>query len=157
MLSIQKSDLQTIIGHCRAGLPNESCGMLGGRDGRVTKVYPMKNAKPGPDYYEMDPEEQFRVMKDMRESGLELVALFHSHPTGHAYPSSVDVQQAYWPGTDLPNYPDAVYLIVSFMDRSNPAARGFTIEQGNVTEVAITVHERLEQGRQAAEPEQEEE
>ncbi len=139
MLTILKTDLDTIIAHCRAGLPNESCGMLGGRDGRVAKVYAMKNAKPGPDYYEMEPEEQFRVMKDIRDSGLELIALFHSHPYGQAYPSSVDVQQAYWPGTDLPNYPDAVYIIVSFMDRTNPVTRGFAIEQGTVNEVQIIV------------------
>ena len=139
MLRIQRTDLQTIIEHCRAGLPNEACGMLGGRDGRVVEVYPMKNAKPGPDYYEMEPEEQFRVMKDIRDRGLELIALFHSHPYGQAYPSAVDVSQAYWPGTDLPNYPDAVYIIVSFMDRANPVARGFTIEQGTVNEVPLTV------------------
>ena len=139
MLHIQRNDLQTIIEHCRAGLPNEACGMLGGRDGSVARVYPMKNAKPGPDYYEMEPEEQFRVMKDIRDSGLELIALFHSHPYGQAYPSAVDINQAYWPGTDLPHYPDAVYIIVSFMDRANPVARGFTIEQGTVNEVPITV------------------
>ena len=138
-LIIKKSDIQRIIGHCRVGLPNESCGMLGGKDGAVEKVYCMTNAKPGPDYYEMDPEEQFRVMKDVRDSGLELIGLFHSHPHGQAYPSSVDVAQAYWPGTELPNYPDAVYVIVSFMDRENPVIRGFSIEEGNVNEVRVTV------------------
>jgi [CysO sulfur-carrier protein]-S-L-cysteine hydrolase len=139
MLNIKKSDLQIMIDHCVAGLPNESCGMLGGKDGRVDKVYPVKNAKPGPDYYEMDPEEQFRVMKDVRDSGLQLTGLFHSHPTGHAYPSSVDVEQAYWPGTQLPNYPDAIYIIISLMDRSKPVARGFSIEEGKVHEVPLAV------------------
>jgi len=112
--------------------------MLGGRDGSVKKIYLMKNAKPGPDYYEMDPEEQFRVMKDIREAGLDIVGLFHSHPAGHAFPSSVDVQNAYWPGTQLPNYPSAVYVIVSLMDRAKPVARGFFIEEGKVREVTIT-------------------
>lgn len=139
MLTIKKTDLDIIIKHCRAGLPNESCGMLGGKDGNVEKVYAMANARPGPDYYEMDPEEQFRVMKDIRENGLQLIGLFHSHPTGQAYPSSVDVQQAYWPGTELPNYPDAVYVIVSLMDRSKSAARGFLIQEGKVKEVSLTV------------------
>jgi proteasome lid subunit RPN8/RPN11 len=138
-LIIKKADSQRIIDHCRAGLPNESCGMLGGRNGAVEKVYCMTNAKPGPDYYEMDPEEQFRVMKDIRESGLELIGLFHSHPHGQAYPSSVDVAQAYWPGTELPNYPDAVYVIVSLMDRANPVIRGFSIEEGKVAEVAVSL------------------
>lgn len=128
--------------HCRAGLPNEACGMLGGRAGTVEKVYPMKNAKPGPDYYEMDAEEQFRVMKDIRDSGLELTGLFHSHPTGQAYPSKVDVEQAYWPGTQLPNYPDAVYVIISFMDRSHPVPRGFSIEEGKVNEITLKILER---------------
>jgi proteasome lid subunit RPN8/RPN11 len=141
-LNIKRSDLDIIIAHCRAGLPNESCGMLGGRDGSVGMVYPMRNAKPGPDYYEMEAEEQFQVMKDIRDRGLELVGLFHSHPTGHAYPSSVDVAQAYWPGTTLPNYPDAVYMIVSFMDRSRPVARGFCIEEGNVSEVTVSILEQ---------------
>jgi proteasome lid subunit RPN8/RPN11 len=139
MLKIRKADLQVIVDHCLKGLPNESCGMLGGKDGRVEKIYPMRNAKPGPDYYEMDPEEQFHIMKDIRDAGLGMIGLFHSHPTGHAYPSSVDVEQAYWPGTQLPNYPDAIYIIVSLMDRAKPVARGFSIEEGKINEVALTV------------------
>ncbi len=99
----------------------------------------MKNAKPGPDFYEMDAEEQFRVMKDIRNAGLEMIGMFHSHPTGQAYPSSVDVEKAYWPGTQLPNYPDAVYVIISLMDRTRPVARGFSIEEGKVDEVRLSV------------------
>ena len=137
-LLFKKADRLSMIDHCMKGLPDEACGMLGGREGRVEKIYPMTNSKPGPDYYEMDPEEQFRVMKDIREAGLELIGLFHSHPTGQAYPSGVDVAQAYWPGTELPNYPDAVYVIVSLMDRSRPVARGFSIEEGRVSEVSLT-------------------
>lgn len=138
-LRIKNTDFQSMVGHCRAGLPNEACGMLGGKDGLVMKVYTMRNAKPGPDYYEMDPEEQFQIMKDIRESGLQMIGLFHSHPTGRAYPSAVDVEQAYWPGTQLPNYPDAIYIIISLMDRSKPVARGFSIEEGNVTEVPLSI------------------
>jgi proteasome lid subunit RPN8/RPN11 len=138
-LIFTKSDLQVIFDHCLAAAPNEACGMLGGRDGRVEKAYCMRNAKPGPDYYEMDPEEQFRVMKDIRDSGLKMIGLFHSHPLSQAYPSSVDVNQAYWPGTQMPNYPDAVYVIVTLMDRTKPVARGFSIEEGKVSEVTLTV------------------
>jgi [CysO sulfur-carrier protein]-S-L-cysteine hydrolase len=138
-LTFRKKDHQTIINHCMTGLPNESCGMLAGKDGTVEKVLCMKNAKPGPDYYEMDPEEQFRVMKDIRDAGLQMIGLFHSHPSGQAYPSGVDVEQAYWPGTQLPNYPDAVYVIISLMDRARPVTRGFSIEEGKVTEVTVNV------------------
>ena len=142
MLMITKTDFARILDHCLAGYPHEACGLLGGRDGKVAKVYPMKNARPGPTTYEMDPEEQFRVMKDIREEGLAMVGMFHSHPGGHAYPSSVDVEKAYWPGTRLPNYPSAVYVIVSLLDRANPVARGYLIEEGTVSEITITLTEQ---------------
>jgi proteasome lid subunit RPN8/RPN11 len=142
MLAITRIHLQQVIDHCNAGYPDEMCGILGGRDGRVEKVYCMTNARPGPTTYEMDPEEQFRVMKDIREAGLAMVGMFHSHPGGHAYPSSVDVEKAYWPGTRLPNYPRAVYVIVSLLDRANPVARGYLIEEGTVSEIPLTVTEQ---------------
>lgn len=139
MLILKNSDLQSIFDHCKGGYPNEVCGILGGKNGKVAKVYLMKNVRPGPTTYEMDPEEQFRVMKDIREAGLAMLGIFHSHPAGHAYPSSVDVERAYWPGTHLPNYPSAVYVIVSLLDRASPVARGFMIEDGTVSEISLTV------------------
>lgn len=144
MLTITKTDLARIIDHCLAGYPNEVCGILGGTEGRVEKVYCMTNARPGPVSYEMDPEEQFRVMKDIREAGLSMVGMFHSHPGGYAYPSSVDVEKAYWPGTLLPNYPSAVYVIVSLLDRAKPVARGYLIEESKVSEIPLTVIEEQE-------------
>jgi proteasome lid subunit RPN8/RPN11 len=139
MLVITVSGLQSIIDHCNAGYPDEACGILAGRNSRVEKVYCMANARPGPVSYEMDPEEQFRVMKDIRQAGLEMLGMFHSHPGGRAYPSSVDVEKAYWPGTQLPNYPDAVYVIVSLMDRSAPVVKGYAINEGTVLETAVSV------------------
>jgi proteasome lid subunit RPN8/RPN11 len=139
MLTIRKDDLQVIIDHCLSGYPDEACGILGGRDGRVENVYCMTNARPGPVSYEMDPEEQFTVMKDIRQAGLEMVGVFHSHPGGPAYPSVIDVEKAYWPGMQLPNYPDAVYVIVSLMDRTDPSAKGYAINCGAVQEVTLSV------------------
>jgi [CysO sulfur-carrier protein]-S-L-cysteine hydrolase len=142
VLIIKKSDVNRIIDHCTAGLPDEACGILAGKDNSVEKIYCMTNAKPGPAYYEMDAEEQFRVMKNIRESGSEMVGMFHSHPSGPAYPSNVDVEKAYWPGSQLPNYPDAVYIIVSLMNRAQPIIKGFSIEEGKVSEVPLSVVER---------------
>ena len=139
MLTISRSDLQVMIDHCVAGYPDEACGILGGRGGRVERVHCMTNARPGPVSYEMDPEEQFRVMKDIRQTGLEMVGMFHSHPDGRAYPSGVDVEKAYWPGTQLPNYPEAVYVIVSLMDRAVPVVKGYTISGGAIREVPLAV------------------
>ena len=141
-LIIKKSDFQRIIDHCTAGLPDEACGILAGKGNKVEKIYSMTNAKPGPASYEMDAEEQFQVMKDIRESGRVMVGVFHSHPSGQACPSGIDVEKAYWPGSQLPNYPDAVYVIVSLMNRAQPVVRGFSIEEGKVSEVPLSVIEQ---------------
>ncbi len=141
MLTISRADLQVIIDHCIAGYPNEACGILGGKVGRVERVFCMTNARPGPVSYEMDPEEQFRVMKDIRNAGLEMAGTFHSHPGGQAVPSSIDVERAYWPGTLFPNYPDAVYVIVSLIDRAKPVVKGYSIDNGTVSEVRLAVLE----------------
>ncbi len=129
MLALTKADLQAILQHCDREYPNEACGILAGQSGRVLRVYPMRNAEPSPVFYVMEPQEQFRVMQEMRQAGLDLVGIYHSHTGSRAFPSSTDVSLAY--------YPEAVYLIVSLLDRAQPSARGFTIIEGKVSEVAI--------------------
>ncbi len=91
----------------------------------------MANAEPSPAFYVMEPHEQFRVMKEMRQAGLELVGIYHSHTGSQAYPSAMDVSLAY--------YPEAVYLIVTLLDRKLPASRGFSIVEEVITEVHIEV------------------
>jgi len=139
MLVIKRAGMQHILEHCDREYPNEACGILGGHDGTVETVYPMTNAHPSPHYYEMDPEEQFRVMRDIRLAGLEMVGIYHSHTGGPAYPSGVDVERAYWPGTALPNYPEVQYLIVTLLDREKPAARVFTIADKRVVEAGLLI------------------
>ena len=50
----------------------------------------------------------------------ELGGIYHSHTRTRAYPSATDVRLAF--------YPDALYLIVSLADDSNPELRGFRIQ-----------------------------
>jgi proteasome lid subunit RPN8/RPN11 len=138
-LTITRADLATVLDHCIASLPNEACGILGGREGRIEKVYCMRNTRPGPVSYEMDPDEQLRVMKDLRQEGLALSAIFHSHPASPAYPSGTDVERAYWPGTLFPNYPEAAYLIVSLRDRDRPDVKAFMIRDGTVQEALLQI------------------
>jgi proteasome lid subunit RPN8/RPN11 len=109
--------------------PNEACGLLAGHDHSATRIFPMTNAERSPVIYRMEPAEQLRVFNEMEREGLELVGIYHSHTRSPAYPSSTDVQLAY--------YPEAVYLIVSLRDRDNPELRGFRITEGKVEEVEL--------------------
>ncbi len=138
MLVLKNSDLQKIYEHCQDEYPNEACGILAGHQGTVEKIYSMENAEPSPAFYIMEPQEQFRVMKEMRYAGLELVGIYHSHTGSQAYPSATDVSLAY--------YPEAVYLIVTLLDRKLPLARGFSIVEGKITEVRVEVISGEENG-----------
>jgi proteasome lid subunit RPN8/RPN11 len=131
VLTIKKTDLQSIYEHCDSVYPNEACGILAGRDNRVQKVYTLVSEMPSPTFYQIDSKEHFRVIREMREAGIDLVSIYHSHPGGPAFPSATDVDLAY--------YPEAVYLIVSLMDRQNPVAKGYNIIKGEITEVPLNI------------------
>ncbi len=129
MLVVRKSLFEEIVGHLRDELPNEGCGILAGKDGVVMKIYRIANVARSPTSFLMDPREQLDAMKEIRESGLEMVGIYHSHVASPAYPSERDVRMAL--------YPDATYLIVSFQDRERPRARAFRIVGGEIEEEAL--------------------
>lgn len=128
-LTIPQNLIERLLDHCRSAIPNEACGMLAGSDGVVRHLYEIKNVEPSPVSYLMDPREQFNIMKDMRQKGARLIAIYHSHPQSPAYPSAKDIGLAF--------YDDAVYIIVSLIDIEQPEVRGYRIVEGNVREVAL--------------------
>ena len=106
--------------------------MLGGNDGRVDTFYPMVNADASHDHFTMVPEEQFKIVKEMRRQGQQLLAIHHSHPESPARPSEEDIRLAYTPG--------AAYVILSLREQE-PVIRGFLIAEGEVSEVPVRVEE----------------
>jgi [CysO sulfur-carrier protein]-S-L-cysteine hydrolase len=129
MLTLKKADVQAILEHCDREYPNEACGILAGRGSKVEKVYLLTSENPSPTFYQIDSQEQFRVLREMQEEERELVGIYHSHPSGRPYPSSTDVELAF--------YPEAVYVIVSLIERRNPCMKGYTIVDGEITEVPL--------------------
>jgi proteasome lid subunit RPN8/RPN11 len=121
---------EELLDHARAEVPNECCGLIGGRDGDPRTVYRARNAEASPLRYNLDPQDQFRIMSEMEERGEDLSAIYHSHTASPAYPSQTDI--------NLAAYPDALYLIVSLAEGEEPL-RGFTITDGEVSEVELTV------------------
>jgi proteasome lid subunit RPN8/RPN11 len=82
--------------------PNECCGLLAGRVeagvGRVVERFPLRNARADPRRYESDPHDHVRADRAMRERGLDLVAIYHSHPTSEPVPSRTDLEWNLYPG-----------------------------------------------------------
>ncbi|MBI5073994.1 MAG: M67 family metallopeptidase [Nitrospirae bacterium] len=123
-LVISRELADQMVMHCKSCYPNEACGIVAGTGNRVTKVYPMPNTEPSPVSYLMDPGEQFGLMKELRQEGLSMLAIFHSHPQSPAYPSAKDVSLAF--------YDDVVYVIVGLTDPEAPEIRAYTIVDGAV-------------------------
>lgn len=92
--------LATIQAQARDGYPFEICGILVGRKGqgvcRVEEVVPVANreAESPRVRYQIAPEDVVRVQRQARESGLEIMGYYHSHPDHPARPSETDRQLA---------------------------------------------------------------
>jgi [CysO sulfur-carrier protein]-S-L-cysteine hydrolase len=110
--------------------PNvECCGLLAGRDGIITRAFPAANALASATAYEIAAEELFRLIKEIRAAGLQMLGIYHSHPNGENSPSERDIERAY--------YPEAAYFIVSPLPDASKPVRAFLIRNGEVTELTI--------------------
>ena len=114
----------------------EICGLIS-RDRHGFKTcYPIANiAGEKKRFFVLDPMGQIEAMRTMREHGEELGAIYHSHPEGPPFPSVTDVEQH--------EYPDVLYLIISFGVQGVPALRGFHIHGREVKEIAIGLQEEI--------------
>ena len=124
MLRIPRDLADIIVQHARQGFPLEVCGILGGKDGAVSSLYRMTNTDKSNEHFMMDPKEQFAVMNKMRGAGLEMLAVYHSHPDGPSRPSAEDIRLALTP--------DVSYVIVSLEAANNPVLKSFRIAAGRV-------------------------
>src|SRR4051812_32590923 len=115
-MKIARAHLDEIVAHARRDLPNECCGAVAVRDGRVTDVYPLQNVAASPVKFEIGID-MFGVLEAIEESGAELGAIYHSHPRTEAYPSLTDMAWS-------EQYPDAEWIIVGHV-QSEPVVRSF--------------------------------
>jgi proteasome lid subunit RPN8/RPN11 len=131
MIQISKEDQRTVLVAMLEAYPIEACGFMAGNDGKVSRLYPVENVLNSPHAYYMDPTQQLEAMLDLEERGLEMLAIYHSHPHGPAIPSLSDIAQA--------AYPDSAYVIISLVDKQQPSFRAFTIVDGRVKEIPYRV------------------
>ncbi len=154
-----------MVAHARELDPYECCGLLAGRDRRVTHLYRIKNivASEGAEKlssfdpakaahlerlspieraeiaFVMDMQDFSAAKKDIRSNGLDLQVVYHSHPHDPARPSVTDIKIA----TDYEdiwpkiNLPVPAYLLISLMDKSRPDIRTYWIKAGSVTPAEV--------------------
>jgi [CysO sulfur-carrier protein]-S-L-cysteine hydrolase len=131
-MRIARSMVDQIVAQARDEAPNECCGIIGTRDGRAVKVYPVRNAAASPLRYEIDPRDQLRVFEALDDAALEVGAIYHSHTRSAPEPSQTDINLAF--------YPDAVYVIVGVAGEEDDV-RAWHITDGQVSEAPLEVEE----------------
>jgi proteasome lid subunit RPN8/RPN11 len=131
-LQIPLAIYDQMIAQARAELPNECVGLLAGRleaedsSGsdipirRVLQCYPLANAAASPKEYLADGKGLLHAHRDMRQRGLEILAIYHSHPASEPVPSPTDLERNY--------NPDVIHLIIS-LRAAEPLVRGWWLTE----------------------------
>jgi proteasome lid subunit RPN8/RPN11 len=103
MLYLPREVYERVRREAEAAYPAECCGiLLGTEDGearRVTQAVQAANISQTPrNHYEIAPLDLIRAERMGRQSGLEILGFYHSHPDHPARPSATDLAEAHWLG-----------------------------------------------------------
>jgi len=93
--------------------PEEACGLR------------VPNAERSPVRYRMEPRAQWSAFQRIEADGLDLVAIYHSHPNGPDHLSPADVSEIMYP----------VAQIIWFRMNGEWQVRGFQVEGGKTNEI----------------------
>ena len=119
-LSIPRPAFEAVLAHARAELPAECCGLLAGTVadgvGRVTLHLPLVNALASATEYESDPRSMLAAHKAMRAAGVDVLAVYHSHPTSEPIPSRRDRER---------NYGERIVNLIVGLKGAEPTVRGW--------------------------------
>ncbi len=131
-ITLSGEGLRKIMRHAEACMPDESCAVLLGRPGsavEVTEVVITGNAARSPVTFSIPDGELVGAHARAAGLGVEVVGIFHSHPSGVAYPSETDV------GYMGSNPAGQVWAIYSGLDKD---VRAFVLDSG-IREVEVSI------------------
>lgn len=113
----------------------EVCGLIGAdSQGLPVSCYPVDNSASTPQTrFLLDASQQIEAMRQIRDKGETLFAIYHSHPHSPAQPSPTDIKEA--------SYPDALHLIISLNTKGVLELRGFKIAGQSVEELGLSLIE----------------
>lgn len=124
--------VQKIFHQAQASPETEICGLIGARQGEVRQCYPVANVAGDPAHlFDMDPQGQIRALREIRERGETLFAIYHSHPHAPPEPSVRD--------RDLTSFPEAYHLIVSLNTKGVLELRAWKPTDRDMREVPLKI------------------
>ena len=91
---LSENDRQELAKYAEAQKPYESCAILVGNETdeswTVKEVVLTENTAKSKVTFTISPDKEFEVDQKARESNMEIVCIFHSHPESEAQPSETD-------------------------------------------------------------------
>jgi len=125
-LAIPSAIRDQLIAHAVAEMPNECCGFLVGRE-RVERAMPLQNKLASPVAYSVEVKELAQVARQLRNERLEVLAIYHSHPTSDPIPSTHDLAQN--------GYGDTVPHVIIGFAGAVPEVRAWILGEASYREV----------------------
>jgi len=111
-------------------LPYETGGFLGGKKGVITAILPTfnKDWDVNKDVFALEDADIKRAYAFFQKHQVDYYGVYHTHPTGVAYPSEADIatNQRY-------------HFIISYSDSSNPQFNVFLIKNNQPIQLPLTV------------------
>lgn len=130
ILFLTQEQVAEMKAHVATCAPKEGCGLLAGRDHKVELTILITNQTHSPVRYNMEPRELITALYKIEESGLELLASFHSHPNGPAVPSESDVMEYAYPET---------YMLILSKTMDDWKLKGFRIIGETHNEIELRI------------------
>src|SRR5262245_48680071 len=128
-LKMSNSLLQELVAYVEQHAPLEACGLLIGKGATAEKMIGVLNQAQSRVRFVMEPYEQLRAFDWIESRGLDMVGIFHSHPSGPETASATDIAEAAY----------AVVHVILSRNKHGWKARGFWIEDGSAREVNLEI------------------
>jgi len=133
VLHLRESAYVAMVAHAYDGLPDEACGLLGGRGDRAEVFVACQNADRSSRTFSLGPDAWEKVDTEIEGKGLTTLGVVHSHTHTEAYPSPTDIDQA-----GNPFLAGWRWVLVS-LRQPEPVVRSYVITDGVVVEEPIAL------------------
>ncbi len=126
------ADMETDV---RRKYPEEACGILAGHSTQdlfhVQAIFPMENILHSSRRFRINPQQQVECLYLIQSSGMDLIAIYHSHPNGDIQPSETDQTEHFDP---------AAASLIWHLVEDRWECRAYILNSQKFTEILIEIH-----------------
>ena len=89
-IKLSQQDKKTLAEYSENQKPNESCAILFGKNDQVLDLFLTENIEKSPANFTISNKQLIEGYEIAEEQEMEVIGIFHSHPSSDAYPSNED-------------------------------------------------------------------